>query len=106
MLEKHRSSIYRSLVPILGEEEAEAMVSQFPASDGDELVTKTFLRAEMSELRSELRGEMSELRTEVRGLRSDLVAELYRISSRTIMWLVSTIVAVGGLIVAAVSVLG
>ncbi len=31
--EKHRSSIYRTLSPMLGEEEAEALLSQFPARD-------------------------------------------------------------------------
>jgi hypothetical protein len=46
---KHRSSIYQSLSPLIGEEEAEALLSQFPAREGDELVTKQFLRAEMAE---------------------------------------------------------
>jgi hypothetical protein len=95
LTEEHRSSIYRSLVPILGEEEAEAMVSQFPASDADELVTKAFLRAELAELRAE-----------TAGLEGNITAEVYRLSSRIIMWLVSTIVAVGGLIVAAIAIVG
>jgi hypothetical protein len=58
---RHRSSIFQSLTPIIGEEEAEALLSQFPARDLDEPVTKEFVRAEISEVRAEiaaLRGEM------------------------------------------------
>lgn len=51
---KHRSSIYRSLAPELGEEEAEALLNEFPASEGDELVTKQFLRAELAEFRAQV----------------------------------------------------
>jgi hypothetical protein len=75
---KHRSSIYQKLVPLLGDEDANALMSEFPASEADELVTKQFLRAELAELRSELRGEMAELRSElfgeVRGLDARLAA--------------------------------
>ncbi|MDQ2649245.1 MAG: hypothetical protein M3Z03_06810 [Actinomycetota bacterium] len=49
LTQKHRSSIYTTLSPILGEEEAEALLGEFPASEGDELVTKDFLRAELAE---------------------------------------------------------
>ena len=51
---KHRSSIYRSLSPLLGEEEAGALLNEFPAGEGDELVTKQFLRAEIGDLRVEM----------------------------------------------------
>jgi hypothetical protein len=51
---KHRSSIYRTLAPLLGEEEAEALLAEFPARDLDGPVTKEFLRAELAELRSEM----------------------------------------------------
>ena len=64
LTQKHRSSIYQSLSPILGEEEAEALLSQFPAADGDELVTRSMLIATESTLRAEisgLRAEMHEL---------------------------------------------
>ena len=49
---RHRSSIFQTLSPILGEEEAEAMLSQFPARDLDEPVTKEFVRAEMADVRA------------------------------------------------------
>lgn len=50
---KHRSSLYNKFVPLLGEDDANALMSEFPASEADELVTKQLLRAEMAELRQE-----------------------------------------------------
>jgi len=52
--EKHRSTIYRRLVPVLGEEEAQALMSQFPATDLDVPATKDFVRAEIGALRVEM----------------------------------------------------
>jgi hypothetical protein len=52
--QKHRSTIYQKLEPILGEEEAEALLSQFPAHDLDEPITREFVRAEIAELRVEM----------------------------------------------------
>jgi len=53
-----RSSLYTKLVPLVGEPEANALMSELPSIDGDEIVTRQFLRAELAELRSELRLEM------------------------------------------------
>ena len=50
----HRSSIYPKLRPILGDEDANVLMSEFPASEADELVTKDFLRAERATLESRL----------------------------------------------------
>jgi hypothetical protein len=72
---RHRSSIYRSLAPILGEEEADAMLNEFPAAEADELVTKGDLRAGLAEVRTEVaevRTEVAEVRTEIAGLRSEM----------------------------------
>jgi len=57
---RHRSSLYQKFVPLIGEDDANALMSEFPASEADELVTKQFLRAEMAELRSELGGIRTE----------------------------------------------
>ncbi len=54
LTERHRSSIYLSLIPLLGEEEAEALLAQFPAHDLDTPATKEFVRAEIAELRAEM----------------------------------------------------
>lgn len=81
--QKHRSSLYQHLAPLVGEEEAEALLSQFPSRDLDEPVTKEFVRAEMSEVRAEIaevRAEIAELRGDVggaiAGLRADLSGEI------------------------------
>ena len=73
---RHRSSIFQTLSPILGEEEAEAMLSQFPARDLDEPVTKEFVRAELADTRAERRAEIADVRAEVGGLRAELRAEI------------------------------
>lgn len=49
-----RSSLYRKLAPLIGEEDANVMLSQFPAAETDELVTKQYLRAELAELEHRL----------------------------------------------------
>jgi hypothetical protein len=49
-----RSSIYQKLVPVLGERDANSLMSEFPSTESDELVTRQFLRAELAELRLEM----------------------------------------------------
>jgi ribosomal protein L29 len=73
---RSRSSIYQNLVPILGEHDANLLMSEFPSVEADELVTKQFLRAELAELRAELRGEMAELRAELHGEMAGLRGEM------------------------------
>lgn len=72
----HRSSIYEKLRPILGDEDANVLMSEFPSLEAEELVTKDFLRAELALTRGELRGEMADLRQELRGEIADLRQEL------------------------------
>jgi len=75
---KHRNSIYRTLAPLIGEEETEALLSEFPARDLDEPVTKEFLRAELADFRAEFAG----LRGEFAGLRGEFAAHEGRINDR------------------------
>ena len=48
---KHRLALYEHFRPQVGEEVTEALLAEFPARDGDELVTKDHLRAELAEVR-------------------------------------------------------
>ena len=57
----HRASIYQKLRPVLGDEDANILMSEFPSVEAQELVTKDFLRAELAQLR----GEMAELENRV-----------------------------------------
>lgn len=50
----HRSSIYNKLVPILGEDDANVLMSEFPSVEAKELVTKEFLRAEIASFETRL----------------------------------------------------
>jgi hypothetical protein len=84
LAEKHRSVIYAHFVETIGEEAAEAMLSQFPARDLDEPVTKEFvaltageLRTEIIELRDELHTEITELRGELHREITELRGELH-----------------------------
>jgi hypothetical protein len=54
---QHRRSIRSSLTPVLGEEEADALLSELPSKPGDEPVTRDILRAELGELRVEMHEE-------------------------------------------------
>ncbi len=89
-----RSSIYGKFAEILGADDANALMSQFPSVEADELVTKHYLRAELVQLRTELRGEIGELRLEM----------VERFHRQTV-WLASTVVASAGAIIAAVPLL-
>jgi hypothetical protein len=64
-----RASIYDKLRPILGDDDANALMSEFPAAEHDELVTKEFLRAELHRQSGQLR---TELHLEVGGLRAEM----------------------------------
>lgn len=81
LTQRSRSALYHGLAEIIDDEQAvEEMLSYFPSRDVEEPVTKEFLRAELAQLRSELHV----------GFRN----------------LAGTMVAVAGVIVAAVALLG
>jgi hypothetical protein len=63
--QKHRSVLFEQFVPLVGEEVAEAFLAEFPRGDGDEPISRDFLRAELAELRGDLRREIADLRGEL-----------------------------------------
>ena len=83
-----RSSIYGKFAEILGDHDANALMSEFPSVEADELVTKQFLRAELGLLRSELTGEIGSARSELMGeigsLRSELMGEIGTVRSELV----------------------
>jgi hypothetical protein len=84
---KHRRSIYERLAPLIGEEETEALLSEFPATELDRPATEGLVRAEVAGLRAELSEGRTELTTEVGKLR-DLTE---RMRQQTI-WLAGALV--------------
>jgi hypothetical protein len=103
---KHRTALYEGLSGIVDEEAVDEMLAYFPTRDGDEPINRDFLRAEMSDLRTELRSEMSDLRTELRSEMSDMETRLVdRIDTKfnqVIAANLATLVAFAAVIIAAV----
>jgi hypothetical protein len=91
--ERSRSALYQGLAAIIDDQEAvQEMLSQFPSRDVDEYVTKDFLRAEMTEFRSEMRSDMAALRL-----------ELHTELRRQLVWTISTMIALAGSMIATVA---
>jgi hypothetical protein len=63
--QQHRSSLYLTLSSLVGTEEAEALLSEFPANDRETPATKDFVRAEAAVTRAEVREEIGALRDEM-----------------------------------------
>ena len=86
----HRSSLHRSLAPLVGEQEAEALLDQFPARSDDDPASEGFvreqigisqaaLRHEIGVLRAEMHHEIGTLRSEMHQLIGDLRAEMHQL---------------------------
>lgn len=65
---QHRTTIYGKLAPILGPEEARALLDQFPTTEREQPATEGFVRAEVGILRGELHREIGLLRSEMHSL--------------------------------------
>jgi len=103
-----RSTILKNFAPMLGEEVAEALLSQFPANDLETPATRDFVRAEcialksdvthqIDQLRTELKAEIGDVRTELKAEIGDLRTELQR---ELRLHLVATLTFVGALLTA------
>ena len=100
-----RSSIYGKFAELLGDHDANALMSEFPSVEADELVTKQFLRAELAVLRSELREEIGASASGLRGEIGELRFEMLERFHRQTVWLTGTVVASAGAIIAAIPLL-
>ncbi|MCO8127224.1 hypothetical protein NHL50_08390 [Acidimicrobiia bacterium EGI L10123] len=126
-----RSSLYGKFAEILGDDDANSLMSEFPSVEADELVTRQFLRAELGVTRSELlselgvtrsglmgeigsvrsellgelgsvRGELGQAESRLRGEIAELRVEMAERFHRQTVWLASTVVASAGAVIAAV----
>jgi len=52
--QQHRRTIHQKLSPIIGDEEADALLAHFPTGPADEPVTRAHFDATIAELRAEL----------------------------------------------------
>ena len=85
-----RSSIHEKLRPLLGDDDANALMSEFPTTDTDRPVTDQVLRAELADLRAELRTEMAHLAGALR-------AEMHDLGRTMVMWSTGSVLAGMGL---------
>ncbi len=106
--QKHRVTLFTKLAPLVGEEETEAMLAEFPTNDLDVPATKDFVRAELhheiGQLRTDFHHEISQLRGELHHemgqLRTELAQMELRIGERMraqMIWLTGLVVAALGL---------
>ena len=109
---RHRASLYGKFAELLGEDDANALMTEFPSIEADELVTKQFLRAELAELRSEFRRELTGLRSELSGEIADgrsetlsLRAEMADRFRRQTIWTASGFAATNAITLTALSIL-
>ena len=73
---QERTGIHAGLRTIMTDDHAEALLSNYPISEDDELVTRKDLRVGMSELRTEMADLRTDMRTEMADLRTDVGTEL------------------------------
>ena len=88
---QHRMALFDAISPIAGEEATEALLSDHPTNEGDELVTKDLLRAEMADVRSQfadVRTEIADVRSELRSEIGDLRAEMHLRFAAQTRWMV------------------
>lgn len=89
----HRRSIHSSLTPILGEEETDALMSEFPASPRDDPATTT----DLALLRSDIHQDFADFRAEVHQDITGLRAEVHDLFRQMAMWMVGAMIAGMGL---------
>ena len=68
LVEKDRNRIYTEFRKTLGEEATQALLSQFPTHDVDELVTREHLDRRLAETRSGLLDEMTKRMVAIAGI--------------------------------------
>ncbi len=108
--EKLRASIFRKLSPVIGEEETEAVLSNFPSRDVEEPVTKEHLQLELTLIRTDLDAGLAAVRSdlttglaaarlEIAGVRTavaDFKAEIHQTLNRMFVALVTIQLAIAG----------
>lgn len=95
--QKHRNALFAHFSPRLGEDVTEAFLAEFPAREGDELVTRSHQRAELAEVRR----DMAEFRAEVGVRLAELRTEVHEQAAATNRRLTTVVLTATGLLIAA-----
>jgi hypothetical protein len=77
--ERSRSQIYQGLAPIIGEEATGEMLAHYPATEGEQPITKAYLDAKVNELRVEM---------------SELHVEMHKQTKQLLIWIPTAIAAI------------
>lgn len=91
---RQRRFLYAAIAPAIGTEEADLLLDQFPAREGDELITRDYLAARLAEVRA----EVAEFRAETRAEVADFRAEVARMENRLYVAMVGIAVVMVGVI--------
>jgi len=84
LLEKQRTSLFTKLIPVIGEEDAQALLAQFPAREVDEPATHAAVAVAKAELHVEIeavRTEIESVRTEIESVRTEIATVRTEIQS-------------------------
>ena len=73
---RQRTTLYTAIADAIGTEEAGLLLDQFPAREGDELITRDHLATGLAEVRTEIAG----VRTEIARMENRLYVAMVSIS--------------------------
>ena len=73
---RQRTTLYTAIAAAIGTEEAGLLLDQFPAREGDELITRDFLAARLAEVRT----EVAEVRTDIARMENRLYVAMVGIA--------------------------
>lgn len=100
--QQHRRTIHQKLAPIVGEEEVDAMLSEFPASASDAPAT----RADLAATRADLESTITEVRVALESSIAEVRIEMHDLGRQMIMWSTGSVIAGMGLAATIASLFG
>jgi hypothetical protein len=106
--QKQRTNIYARLSPVIGEEEADALLLQFPSREADEPVVKADLAVVTADL-AVVKADIGVLRAEMHAEIADLQADMADRFRQQTVWMVTAVfggITTGTVIAAVAQALG
>jgi hypothetical protein len=88
---KHRDSLFRSLSPITGEEQIEALLQEFPYKESDEPATRGYVDLKTAEIHAD-----------IANLRADIFEKFHHHTT----WIIAAVVGGSGLASTVVAIFG
>ena len=73
---RQRTTLYNAIAAAIGTEEAGLLLDQFPAREGDELITRDYLAARLAEVRA----DVADVRTDVARMENRLYVAMVGIA--------------------------